>query len=197
MTLNVRLTIKSGSLWYRVLLLVVVLASALNYFLATDVGAGACQCHCNDFNWYWADQICCDVGPCYSICDQICEQDLCGAGTTSRIGVGCAMQYQSGPGNCVATDISGTCCRTDNGNCILMSQYSCETCYAFLWEGAASCGLSSCSGACCDADGTCNIEGKAQCETHGTYEGLQAPCDPNPCPQPASAVPQGAILLLE
>jgi len=44
-------------------------------------------------------------------------------------------------------------------------------------------------GACCFADGTCQIRGEELCERdHGIWHGEGSDCDPSPCP----AVPTGA-----
>ena len=76
------------------------------------------------------------------------------------------------------------------------SGYDLETGYGRLNAYAA---VSSVSGdppgACCFADGHCEVQTEADCNSAGgAWEGAQTDCNPNPCPQPPGACchPDGA-----
>lgn len=126
----------------------------------------------------------CDPNPCLGAC---CFNDgTCLIRSSPSCG-NAGGEYSGNQTSCTPNPCPqpGGCCFFDGG-CEVVLEAECELAEGqYLGEGVP-CDPETCIGACCLDDGSCTLLPGIECvgPFHGTFRGIGASCDPNPCEQP-------------
>lgn len=96
------------------------------------------------------------------------------------------------PGTCTEPcreiEITGACCRLEEEDCVEGVRLDECARSAGRFSPGKTCAEVECDGACCYENGDCDEVTSGECSlSHGTWQGMNAVCTPNPCPQPAGA----------